>query len=267
MKTKLIIAIATLAIVIGLYGLLTEVPAATATQVTETVAEENKIKVWFVRNDVKRGQLVERSDFSIRQLPESEANALGIADESSINLDKGSVYNRALTVESAVFPEYITATNDPEYIELVLAENRVPFAIKVDPDVIIGGVIGHGSYVDVLALASGGSKISFNSDELSQPQFKSISVSPVLIGVKVLKIQQGVMSGGQNNNDVTATVLVLELTRKQVAKLTVAKRIADLEVHKSIGSYKAADLTADAGDVLADYKAIKEFRANDISIN
>lgn len=267
MKTKLIIAIATLAIAIGLYGLLTEAPPATEIKVTEIVVEEHKIKVWFLRNDVKRGQLVERSDFSIRQLPESEANALGIADESNMNFDKGSVYNRELTVQSAVFPEYITATNDLEYVELVLAENRVPFVIQVDPDVIIGGVIGHGSYVDVLALASGGSKISFNSDELSQPKFKSISVSPVLIGVKVLTIQQGAMSGGRNNSDVTSTVLVLELTRKQVAKLTVAKRIADLEVHKSIGNYNAADLSADAGDVLADYKAIKEFRANKISIN
>lgn len=61
--------------------------------------------------------------------------------------------------------------------------------------------------------------------------------------------------------------IVVELTRKQVSKLTIAKEISKLEVQKSIGDYEKSDLQADASDVLPGFKSIVEFRANDITIN
>lgn len=73
--------------------------------------------------------------------------------------------------------------------------------------------------------------------------------------------------GSRNETGTTEVNLILELTRKQVATLTVAKRISEIEVHKSIGEYQKADLHADAGDVLSNFKSVVEYRAESVTIN
>ncbi len=96
--------------------------------------------------------------------------------------------------------------------------------------------------------------------------FQSVSISPVLIAVKVLKVEQDITPATKNSSEKKNTSLILELTRKQVAKLAIAKNIAQIEVHKSLGVKQAEQLHADAGDVLPDYRAIKEYRAGKVSI-
>lgn len=267
MKTKIVILFAVLAILFGLYGLAGNMQ--TPKVITETVAEiqkERMVKVWFVKQSVQPGQLVERSQLELKLLPESEANLLAVTDDVVLPFESRSVYNRDIVAGSTLFPEDLTHSDDVNFIDLVIATDRVPFAIEVDESDIIGGAINFDSYVDILALASGGSKLSLSSDELNTPQFKSVSVSPVLTNIRVLQVQRRVTSTGKSKQSVEQTHLVLELSRKEVAIMTVAKRIAELQVHKSIGNYKHSELAADAGDVLADFKAVKEFRADEISI-
>ena len=262
MKTKLIIAVATLAIVFGLYGLAGKLRTAEPVALSQTVETETKIKVWFVGRAVNRGEAVKRGDLQVKMLAESAANQLGITADVDFKFVKGAVYNRAIAAQQAVFVEDIVAPQDIAFIELVIKKRRVPFAIKVDNSDIIGGLIAYGSYVDILALSSGGSELG---------QGKSVSIEPVLVGIKVLQVQHPsldsaleVVSLSDKPQEIN---LVLELTQKQVATLTIAKRIAELQVHKSIGDVKTSDLSANAGDVLADYKAIKEFRADKITLN
>lgn len=267
MRTKVIIAVAVLAILFGLYGLAgsLQAPTVVANAVSE-IQKENTIKVWFVKQDVQPGELLQRNDIELKVIKESTANQMAIDQDVNIAFEKSAVYNREILSGSPIFPEDITSSQDMGFIDLVINPNRVPFAIKVDNSDIVGGVIDYGSNVDVLALASGGSKLSLNSNELSSPQFKSVSVSPVLTNIRVLQVQRRTLEPTRSSSAIEEIHLVLELTRKQVAKMTVAERIAEIEIHKSIGRYKLSDLTADAGDVLADYKAVKEFRANEVTI-
>lgn len=269
MKTKLIIAVATLAIVFGLYGLAgkLQVPAPAPVAVGNSVEPETTVKVWFVDRDVQSGEMFKRSDLQVKMLVESAANRLGISEDVDLKFVKGAVYNRAIAAKQAIFPEDLVAPQDIGFIDLVIRKNRIPFAIKVDNSAIVGGLINYGSYVDILALASAGDDLSGNVGEGDRGQLKSISVSPVLMGIKVLQVQHHTLEVAGLTSEAEEINLILELTHKQVAKLTIAKRIAELQVHKSIGHYQASDLSADAGDVLADYKAIKEFRANKIIIN
>ena len=267
MKTKLIIALATLAIVFGLYGLAGRLQADAPVEADQVVVQENKIKVWFVDRAVQRGETLKRHDLQLKTLTESAANQLGITADVDLKFVEGAVYNRVIAAQHALFPEDIVAPQDLGFIELVINKNRVPFAIKVGSSDIIGGLITYGSYIDILALSSGGSTLSANVEEGAGSSLKSISIEPVLMGIKVLQVQHPALDMVSLDKKPQGIDLILELTQKQVATLTIAKRIAELQVHKSIGHFKASDLSANVGDVFADYKAIKEFRADTITIN
>ncbi|MGR6839004.1 Flp pilus assembly protein CpaB [Aliivibrio wodanis] len=267
MRTKAIIAVAILAILFGLYGLAGSLkPPKVVTNAVIEIQKEKTIKVWFVKQDVRLGELLQRNALELKIIKESEANQLAITDDININFDKKAVYNRDILKGAPLFPEDIISSQDVGFVDLVISPNKVPFAIKVNHSDIVGGVINYGSHIDVLALAAGGSKLSLDNSELGSNQFKSVSVSPVLINIKVLQVQRRTLETHSTDNSLEEIHIVLELTRKQVAKMTVAKHIAEIEIHKSIGQYKLSDLTADAGDVLADYKAVKEFRANEVTI-
>lgn len=266
MKTKIIIAVATLAIVFGLYGLAGKLQAAPKNESVQTVEQEKKIKIWFVSRDVQRGAPVKRSDLQIKIIPESEANQLGISEDVDLKFIKGAVYGRSISSDQVIYLEDLIAPQDTGFIELVLKKNRIPFAITIANSDIIGGLINYGSYVDIVALTSAGNEFPGQSRTSESGKVKSISVSPVLMGIKVLQVQDTGVEVAKLSYKADQINLILELTQKQVAKLTIAKRIAELQVHKSIGHAQASELSADAGDILTGYRAVKEFRANEIII-
>lgn len=278
MKKKLISITAMVAIAIGLYGAAGEMLATPDEAKPEhVVVPESTLKVWFAQQEIKAGDPVSRDVLALKSILESEANHLGISEDIKLEFVKGAVFDRAILVGEAVFPEEIITPQDIEFIDLVIKKDRIPFAIKVKPNDIIGGLIKYGSYIDILAFSDVGENLAANSTTSASKTFKSMSVSPVLMEVKVLQVRNsGARSKGvteELKEDLnletksTELSLVLELTRKQLAKLTIAQRVAELQIHKSIGDYDATDLTSNAGDVLPYYKAIKEFRADKITIN
>lgn len=266
MKTKFIVAVATLAIVFGLYGLSGKLQATPKNETVQAVQQENKIKVWFVARDVQSGERVQRSDLQIKIIPESEANQFGISEDIDLKFTKGAVYSRSIASDQVIYLEDIIAPQDAGFIELVLKKNRIPFAINIANSDIIGGMITYGSYVDIVALTSTGNEFPGQSGPSESGKIKSVSVSPVLMGIKVLQVQDTGIDVAKLSYEAHKIDLILELTQKQVAKLTIAKRIAELQVHKSIGHAQASELSADAGDILTGYQAVKEFRANEIII-
>lgn len=265
-KNKIIIIIASVAILIGLFGLAGSLSTPESSTTQAEVVPETKIKIWRLKNDVELGQEVQRNDFSIELIPESEAHAYGISEDIELNFEVGSVYNSARTAHSITDQNWIVQPNGDGYVELIIKPQRVPYAISVNPKSVVGGVITNGTIVDILALSIPGSVASVEVGAAQSARTRTISITPILIAVKVLQVKKTVVEAADNTVTQTEVDLILELTRKQVAKLTVAKRISELEVHKSIGKYKASDLQADAGDVLADFKSITEFRASEAQI-
>ncbi|PMH46710.1 Flp pilus assembly protein CpaB [Vibrio sp. 10N.286.49.B3] len=268
MKTKIITLIAGLVILVGLYGLannLTGQQIVESVVAPEPVVEEVKFKVWRINQDVELGQYVKRSDFTLEVMLESDAHRIGVDQDMSADFSLGAVYRTDAPQGTLLFAHTMVQPRDAEYIDFIITPDMVPFAIGVKPKSIIGGVIGNGTLIDVLALTLPQELASIEVTNASNQRKRQLSVAPVLMNIKVLKVEK-TFGKEEKSDNVEKVDLILELTRKQVAKLTVAGRIAELEVHKSIGDYKPADLKANAGDILADFKSITEFRASDAQI-
>ncbi|SON49516.1 Flp pilus assembly protein CpaB [Vibrio tapetis] len=206
-------------------------------------------------------------------LVQADIKSISVLEESAIKMgyvaDEKFEWHDGLLVKAAVAEgQFITrdlflAPDDSEYIDFIIEKGYVPYPISVSESAIVGGVIRNGTLVDIVALSSVNQNLA-NDDEVGT--FQSVSISPVLMAVKVLKVEQNITPATKNSSEKKDTSLILELTRKQVAKLAIAKNIAQIEVHKSLGVEEAEQLHADAGDVLPDYRAIKEYRAGKVSI-
>ncbi len=264
MRSKIIMSIALIVILISLYslsGLL--LPKEIAQSIQPAQAPEQSYKVWFAKRDLPIGEKLQRADLQIKIIPEKEAFSLGITQDVTLDIIKDAVWNGHIDKGAVVTQDLLTRPDDDGYVELIIAENRVPFVIEVNQSSIIGGFISYGSVVDVLALSST-KQILANEERVSS--YKGLSVSPVLMDIRVLKIEINRLDNIRKNLAENKVTLVLELTRKQVAILTIAKRIAELEIHKSVGKYLGSELEANSGDVLANFKAITEYRADTVII-
>ncbi|MGF1901660.1 Flp pilus assembly protein CpaB [Aliivibrio sifiae] len=258
MKVKIIMVLAIATILFGLYGLVNNLSMPNPINIQPT--KEVKIKVWRLKKDVELSEEIDRRMLSIESISEEKANSLGFFEDVAIELKPGTVFRNTLNKGDYLSMNDLIAPNDDGYIDYVIAPERVPFPLTVDPSSITGGVIRSGTIVDILALAS-----TKNMSKTNRNVKKSVSITPIFSGVKVLKVKRTVK---KERNDVeTETVnLILELTREQATKLIVAKEIASIEVYKSIGKYDSSDLQADAGDILKDFNSITEYRANKVVI-
>lgn len=265
MKKIVLLIVAGTAILFGLYGLAGSLSAKPADNTAKEI-QEPTIHVWKFSRSAQIGQELERSDVELVNLPESQANRLGVSDDMTFNFEKGAVFLDAVKAGDVAFSEHWITPSQDGYVDVIIAPNRVPYAIKVQPEAIVGGVISHGSTVDVLALSLP-TQFSLETAETEANRKRNMFVTPVLTGVKVLQVNKNAVEATRSSPAITEVNLILELTRKQVATLTVAKRISELEVHKSIGQYQQSDLHADAGDVLSNFKSIVEFRADTVTVN
>lgn len=266
MKKIILLAVAGLAILFGLYGLAGSLSKAPSQETQSIEEKETHLTIWRLNKSVTKGQLVERSDFEVVSLQESEANTLGVAKDMSLEFISGSIFAKDMRVGDLAFPESMVAPDQEGYVDLVISDNRVPYAITVQPQSIVGGVITHGTMIDVLSLSLP-TEFSIETAETQATRKRNMFVTPVLTGVKVLQVNKSVIDATRTTPATSEINLILELTRKQVATITVAKRISELEVHKSIGEYQKSDLHADAGDVLSNFKSVVEYRSSDVTIN
>lgn len=268
MSSKLVIFIALLAIGLGVYGLKLGTTPKPAPQIVQhVVEEEEKVKVYFASSYLDKGQLIERKDVSIEYLTKTEANKKGIDKDVVLALGSILLARKPISQGEIIYPEFTISPDDDEYVDFVIQPGFVPFPLEVDPATVIGGIVHVNSMIDILALSSRNQNLAADV-EVSSRSYTGVSLTPILMGVKVVKINTVVEQATRANAKSTErTTLILELSPKQVATMTVAKKIAQLEVHKSIGGTDKQSLSADAGDVLEDYKAIKEFRANEEKIN
>ncbi|MGR5166219.1 Flp pilus assembly protein CpaB [Vibrio astriarenae] len=259
MRTKVLMLLAFIAISVGLYGVLNP-PKSESISKIQNLVEDKPVfyNIYFTNENVVFGDIVSRKDFEIRTLSQEEAGKLGVSSDIVLNIPAGSVYRKELDAGSLVMQEDVLLPDEPGYVDAIIKPNHVPYAVKVNPETVVGGLIDSGTIIDVLAITQ-------PSEGYGNTQ---ISIEPILTGIKVLQVKKEQQTNNPSKGATPSTNnhLILELTRKQVAQLTVAKKIAQIEVHKSIGDYSLNDLSANAGDVLPNFKAIKEFRANQVTV-
>ncbi|GAL12441.1 Flp pilus assembly protein RcpC/CpaB [Vibrio astriarenae] len=259
MRTKILMLLAFIAISVGLYGVLNPSKNENV-KVIQRIVEDKPVfyTVYISKKDVVAGDVISRSDFEVKKLHEDEAHKSGVTSDLVIDFPTGSVYKDSIAIGNIVFQDNVLKPDTPGFVEAVISPNHVPYAVKVNPETVVGGLIDSGTKIDVLAITQ-------PSEGYGNTQ---ISIEPILTGIKVLQVKKEISTepSSRSNAQTESNHLILELTRKQVAQLTVAKKIAQIEVHKSIGNYSLNDLSANAGDVLPNFKAIKEFRANQVTV-
>ncbi|HIF9529920.1 Flp pilus assembly protein CpaB [Photobacterium damselae subsp. damselae] len=266
MKSKLILAFAIIVILFGLYGLATNLSNPTSPANHEPIKEEPKIRVWKLNKDVHPGEFIERNMLSVENIPESEANGLGFVDDVNLDWKAKTVFKSHLSAGSLLTIDDLVQPDQDGYIDFIIDENKIPFPIIVTPSSVIGGVITNGSLVDILALTGlNGTASNFGNNSGSSKN--TVSITPIISAVKVLLVKhQLIDTNRQSDTSDEQVTLVVELTRKQAVVLTVAQRISEIEVHKSSGYYNTDDLSADAGDILKNFKAITEYRADTTTV-
>ncbi|WP_260259747.1 Flp pilus assembly protein CpaB [Vibrio intestinalis] len=266
MKLKILVPIALVCIGAGLYGLSSNYFAKNNQNVAipDTPEQDSALaSVYVVKSPIKRGELISKSSLEVKRVPEEQALKMGIDTAQPLTLPAGGVAIQDMAEGETLSPATMLSPDELGYIDTVLAPNRVPYAIKVNDTDIVGGLITHGTMVDVVALSSEQQNLA-NDETVSG--YQSVSISPVLIAVKVLKVSKETKEETRDQDAATTVTLILELSQRQVAKLAIAKNITQLEVHKSLGLQEASELQANSGDVLPDYRAIVEFRANEVTV-
>ncbi|MGR5411217.1 Flp pilus assembly protein CpaB [Vibrio astriarenae] len=259
MRTKILMLIAFLAISFGIYGVLNP-PKTKNIPTINSLVENTSVfySTYFLNDSASFGQIISNRDLEIRRLSKEEAEKIGVSSDIILTIPPGSVYRENLDAGSLVTQSHVLMPNETGYVDAIIKPHHVPFAVKVNPETVVGGLIESGTKIDVLAITQ-------PSEGYGNTQ---ISIEPILTGIRVLQVKKEQQTNNQSTGATQSTNnhLILELTRKQVAQLTVAKKIAQIEVHKSIGDYSLNDLSANAGDVLPNFKAIKEFRANQVTV-
>lgn len=260
MKNKILALFALVAIALGGYGLFFPKVKDTIA-VAPTLEKEKLISIWIAKQTLLKGEKIYHDDLKIRYVPVSEAMENGILDSIELNFVDGMVANNTLLSNEWVMPSDITKPGQDGYVDLIIQPNRVPYPIEVEPEVVVGGIINNGTKVDVLALASINQNLANDSSVASA---YGLNLTPLLMSVTVLQVNS-VLFGEEEQQ--TRVNLILELTQSQVAKLTIAKRVAKIEVHKSLLNGDKQSLIADSGDVLPEFNAVKEYRPNQSSID
>ncbi len=265
---KIILAVSFFAVLFALYGLSGSLLKGDPEPNNKVEVAEVKpeIIVWSLKHDVHKGQRVKRSDFLIKKMSENEALNLGIANYKNIDYKSNAVFRTSQIASTIIFNEDIINPDQDGYVDAVIRPNFIPFAVNVTPESVVGGVINSASIVDVLAvsLPTSYSVDTASSDAESK---KNMYVTPILMGIPVLQVHKSVIESTKNSPEHTEINVILELTRQQVAQMTVATRISEISLHKSVGTYDKSELHADAGDVLENFKAVIEYRGRDVVVN
>ncbi|HAT8492641.1 TPA: Flp pilus assembly protein CpaB [Vibrio vulnificus] len=265
MNNKLIVVLAIVAISIGLMGLIGPLLPNMSTTTDSAVLP----KSWIYARAVKKGD-----KFYNQDIAQSEAETLSHQCANSefdfVNWQPaaGSLYATDHSAGDCVIPSHIVQPNDPDYITLSIAPKHIPYKLDVNSSAIVGAGIHPGSLVDVIAIISASSPES-GSGYRQVGDEEGITVAPVLEGIKVLSIET-LEAPSQNYNNSTSAPnqrLLLELTQKQMAKLTIAKRISDIEITLSLGVNETSHISASSRDVHPNASSVIEMRGNETRHN
>ncbi|TDM53545.1 Flp pilus assembly protein CpaB [Aliivibrio fischeri] len=251
MKSKIILVLAVIAISIGLYGM--SQTSTTQSPITEKVQEFDKlpeatVMVWIAKKDLMFGSPVQRTDLEVQRISQTQADRFGIIHDVKFNFNKKLLVKKDILQGDIVTSDMLLSSGQEGYLNLVISEGKVPFNLEVSNDAILGGAISVGDVVDIASISSSEQNLS-NDASISNVQ--SLKMAPLLTQIMVLDIIQQEKPVRLNSKSTkTVTNLVLEVSNRELAKLVIAQRIAELEVHKSIGAEFSHELHADSSDVI-----------------
>ncbi len=264
MGQKVILLVAFLAIGVGVYGLTGNLfkqpmPPPERVEIEQSPRIE-QVLVWAFTRDIDTKEVVSVQDVERLQVPENDAirNQWLLASEPKPAIEPGSVVRSSLNAGQPFKSSLVVAPNSPEFIDLIITPGYIPYSYLANTEAVYGGLIKVGDFVDIVSLTS--LKQNLAHGEV-MTDFRGVTVNPLLIRRRVLQVEAPTLEGKAR----TEVNVVLELTKEDVAKMVIAKRIGLLELHKSMSA--DSQHHADTGDVLPDFFSVTELRGNARSIN
>ena len=244
MNRRLLLVVAFLLIAGGVYGLLTRNSGDQGDNaVVTSSANEELYSVRVIARDIEKGAFITQSDFRTELITSDNAQKWGVVNKEPFTLVKGSLVAESLKAGD-VFPESLVITPDhPEYVDLIITPGMVPYPVEFSGSNGYPMILGPGDLVDVVMISSLNQNLAKKD---SVDRFEGLSVSPLLRARKVLKV--GDDGEGVIGEEISTTV-VLELSRKEVSQLMLARRVGVLDLHKSTQEPLPQ---VRAGDVLPD---------------
>ncbi|GAA4902453.1 Flp pilus assembly protein CpaB [Ferrimonas pelagia] len=259
MRSKLLILVSLILVGMSAYGLsgLLQPQQTALNNEVERVPTEPTVtyRVWYAKRPLQQGEIAKRDHLAIKSINQADAFEAGFDGDVALEIWPDMVAQHDIAQGRYVIQSDFVAPHEDGYVELTLRDGYVPFPIEVSASAIIGGIIRHGSVVDIVAMSSTQNNLARDREVGNSD--KSLELRPVLIEVPVLQVieQEG------SNKKPPKVSLILELTRRQVATMSIARQLASIEVHKSVGQKGAEEMLANSGDVLPNFRAITELRA------
>jgi len=248
MNSKIILGLAVVAISIGLYGVAMEETQAPQVVKTEQTQTDPKLLAWQANRKIARGEQVMRQDFQAVYFTRSQAGLHGLIADTHFDWQTQKYAKQTLQKGEVVTPELLTSPGRADYLTTVIEPGFVPFNVTVPGVDVVGGTISVGDLVDISVLSAPTQNLS---KDKTVDDIQHLTMTPLLAQVPVLNMITRERSVSTLSSEkVSEVTLVLQVTNRQVAQLTVAKRIAEIEVHKSIGKEYSDDLKADSSDVI-----------------
>ncbi|MFA0193515.1 Flp pilus assembly protein CpaB [Vibrio artabrorum] len=267
MRSRLVLLIAIVALVVGAIGVVdlfkskTE-PTVATEQVIDNKNEEH-VAVWMTTQAYERGEAISAQGVVKKQLPLSEALTFGVREDTEIELSPSILLNRSLKPGDAVLPEYQVEPGEPGYIDLLVTEGMTLYPLEVSDKNLINDYIRPGSFIDILTVSSPNDNLAKNAEK--PERFKGMRASMFLKHVKVLNIggtsdsNSAVTALAPTKEDGLATVVV-EVTPDDLAKLALAQRTMHIEIYRSQTYKHHGDI--EVRNIIDNYTGIEELRGN-----
>jgi len=253
MRTKLIWLLAIAVIGFGVYGVLD------SQKIKEPVViEVPKVVLWQLKAPVSDGDVVSRQDMTQVTMLLPEAEQIGFSQSVELKWSQGAVYRRDLVEGAYLTNEHFIDVNHEDYVNHVLEEGKFAYTLNIPAHHVKGGNLYSGDLVDVLALFGTEQSPKRIAGGRSVLGLKAFALKPVMTGVKVLRVNALTVDSADGDKMPTGAVsVILELSRKQASRLTIAEEVSVVQLHRSNGEYSYSELNASGEDLIHDSNIIE----------
>jgi len=253
MRTKLIWLLAIGVIGFGVYGIMdsqkTKAPV---------VVEIPKVVLWQLKDSVKDGDLVSRQDMTQVTMLAPEAEQIGFTQSVELKWSQGAVYRSDMETGAYLTNEHFIDVNHEDYVNHVLEEGKFAYTLNISANHLKGGNLYSGDLVDVLALFGTEQSPQRTAGGRRVLGLKAFALKPVMTGVKVLRVNALTVESESGESAPSGMLsVILELSRKQASRLTIAEEVSVVQLHRSNGEYSYYELNASGEDLIHDSNIVE----------
>ncbi|MPW35374.1 RcpC/CpaB family pilus assembly protein [Vibrio sp. B1Z05] len=273
MNSRLVFILSFLFVAFGLFAVMQNVnaraEASAKKEALEKVEEKKEIKfvLWRNKQELTRGEIIPPNGVERVVLPEAEANSLGVNRDVELHLVKDSRANQPITSGAYVFPEMLTAPDQPGYLDLLASEGMILYPLPISTINLINNYIRPGDMIDIISVSSPLTNLADTGARITQ--FQGVKARTIKRGVRVLAFEQKPVdpkeqptkSGNSLSPRVSAsgnskTTVVIEIEPDFVSRLSLAQRTMHLEIYRSQSTGEIPP--ANMSDVIENYQGIRE---------